>query len=124
MKKIISTDKAPKAIGPYSQAIETENFVFISGQLPISVKEGCLGRTVSEQTQMALENIKSILNEVGLTLNNVVKTTVFMTDLKKFDEMNKVYAQYFSTNPPARATIEVRALPKGASVEIEAIAVK
>lgn len=123
MKKIISTDKAPKAIGPYSQAIETGGFVFISGQLPIDL-DGNIPEKVSEQTKLCIENIKNILNSVGLSLDNVVKTTVFMTDLSKFQEMNSVYSQYFSQTPPARSTVEVKALPRSAMVEIEAIAIK
>lgn len=123
MKKIISTDKAPKAIGPYSQAVDTDNLIFISGQLPVDL-EGNIPQTVEEQTKNCIENIKNILNSIGLNLNNVVKTTVFMTDLSKFQEMNLVYSQYFSQNPPARSTVEVKALPKSAMVEIEAIAIK
>lgn len=123
MKKIISTDKAPKAIGPYSQAVEANGFLFISGQLPLT-PDGKMGSSVAEQTKLVLNNIKAILDSEGMSLDNVVKTTVFMTDLSKFSEMNEVYQQFFSSNPPARATVEVKALPKGAMVEIEAIAVK
>ncbi len=128
MKKIlsiISTDKAPKAIGPYSQAVEAygSSIIFISGQLPLTA-DGKMGKGVAEQTEFAIKNIKSILESVGLSLDNVVKTTVFMTDLSKFNEMNEVYSRYFSKNFPARATVEVKALPKGAEVEIEAVAVR
>ncbi|NLH38438.1 MAG: RidA family protein [Elusimicrobia bacterium] len=124
MKKVISTEKAPKAVGPYSQAIETDNLIFVSGQLPINPRTGEMAKTVEEQTKQAIENISSILELVGLSLDNVVKTTVFMTDLTKFSNMNEVYAQYFKTNPPARAAFEVKALPKNADVEIEAVATK
>jgi len=124
MKKVISTEKAPKAVGPYSQAIETDNLIFVSGQLPINPRTGEMAKTVEEQTKQAIENISSILESVGLSLDNVVKTTVFMTDLTKFNNMNEVYAQYFKTNPPARAAFEVKALPKNADVEIEAVATK
>ncbi|MEF3280935.1 MAG: RidA family protein [Elusimicrobiota bacterium] len=124
MKKVISTEKAPKAIGPYSQAIETEDFIFISGQLPINPKTQEMPDEVGKQTKYCLENIKAILNSCGLDLNNIVKTTVYMTDLTKFPIMNEVYATYFNDKPPARATVEVKALPKGAMIEIETIAVK
>ncbi len=124
MKKVISTEKAPKAVGPYSQAIETDNLIFVSGQLPINPRTGEMAKRVEEQTKQAIENISSILESVGLSLDNVVKTTVFMTDLTKFNNMNEVYAQYFKTNPPARAAFEVKALPKNADVEIEAVATK
>ncbi len=123
MKKVISTEKAPKAIGPYSQAVEANGFIFVSGQLPI-LSDGTMPDTVRSQTEVVLNNIKAILESQGCGLENVVKTTVFMTDLSKFVEMNEVYSKFFIKNPPARATIEVKALPKGAMVEIEAIAVK
>lgn len=123
MKKVILTDKAPKAVGPYSQAIDTDTLIFISGQLPLDIN-GNMPQTVADQTRCCIENIKNILNSIGLTLDNVVKTTVFMTDLSKFQEMNNIYSQYFSQNPPARSTVEVKALPKSAMVEIEAVAVK
>jgi len=124
MKKIISTDKAPKAIGPYSQAIESNNMIFLSGQLPINPQDGSIPQDIKGQTEMVLKNIQSILTQAGLTLENVVKTTVFMTDLTKFSEMNEIYEKYFSSNPPARSTIEVKSLPKGVMIEIECIAVK
>jgi 2-iminobutanoate/2-iminopropanoate deaminase len=124
MKNIISTNKAPKAIGPYSQAVEANGIVFVSGQLPINPQDGSIPQTVEKQTEIVIKNIQAILSSVGLTLENVVKTTVFMTDLTKFNEMNEVYSKFFSSNPPARATVEVKNLPKGVMVEIEAIAVK
>ncbi|MCX7905590.1 MAG: Rid family detoxifying hydrolase [Elusimicrobiales bacterium] len=123
MKKSISVDSAPKAIGPYSQAIETENFIFISGQLPLDLS-GNIPNSIKEQTTNCIKNIENILKGLGLSLKNVVKTTVFMTDLTKFQEMNEVYSEFFYSNPPARSTVEVKGLPKGASIEIEAIAIK
>lgn len=122
MKKVISTPNAPTAIGPYSQAILAKNMIFISGQLPV-LKDSTIPATIEEQTRAACENIKAILNSIGLSLSNVVKTTVFMTDLSKFSRMNEIYSGYFNENPPARTTVEVKALPKGAMIEIEAIAV-
>ncbi|MCX7641958.1 MAG: Rid family detoxifying hydrolase [Elusimicrobiales bacterium] len=123
MKKSISVDNAPKAIGPYSQAIETENLIFISGQLPLDLS-GNIPSSIKEQTINCIKNIENILKGLELNLKNVVKTTVFMTDLTKFQEMNEVYSEFFSSNPPARSTVEVKGLPKGASIEIEAIAIK
>ena len=122
MKKTISTDKAPKAIGPYSQAAEANGFIFISGQLPVIPATGEMPKGVPAQTEAALENIEAILSYLGLSMANVVKTTVFMTDLSKFAEMNSVYGNFFKADPPARATVEVKGLPKGAGVEIEAVA--
>ncbi|MEW6012845.1 MAG: RidA family protein [Elusimicrobiales bacterium] len=124
MKEIVSTDKAPKAIGPYSQAVKSGNFIFVSGQLPIDPSNQQMPQTVSEQTEICIKNIKNILESAGFSIKDIVKTTVFMTDLSKFNEMNSKYAEFFDSNPPARATVEVKALPKGATVEIEAIAVK
>jgi 2-iminobutanoate/2-iminopropanoate deaminase len=124
MKKIISTDKAPKAIGPYSQAVEANGFIFISGQLPVNPLDASIPQTIKEQTEMVIKNIEAILLSEGLTLKNVVKTTVFMTDLTKFSEMNEVYSKFFSSEPPARTTVEVRNLPKGVMIEIECIAVR
>ncbi|HOL62166.1 MAG TPA: RidA family protein [Elusimicrobiales bacterium] len=124
MKEIVSTDKAPKAIGPYSQAVKSGNFIFVSGQLPIDPSNQQMPQTVSEQTELCIKNIKNILESAGFSIKDIVKTTVFMTDLSKFNEMNSKYAEFFDSNPPARATVEVKALPKGATVEIEAIAVK
>ncbi len=124
-KSIISTGKAPAAIGPYSQAVEAGGFIFISGQLPADPATGTLTEAdTAKQTETVIKNLEGILTAAGLTLNNVVKTTVFMTDLSKFSEMNGVYARHFKDAPPARATVEVRALPKGALVEIEAVAAR
>ena len=123
MKRIVSIDTAPKAVGPYSQAVEADNFIFISGQLPLD-EDGKIPSSISQQTRNCILNIKKILEGLGLNLENVVKTTVFMTDLRKFQEMNEIYSEFFQKDPPARSTVEVKALPKGASVEIEAIAIK
>lgn len=125
MKKVISTDNAPRAIGPYSQAIEANGLIFISGQIAIDpvtnkFKQG----TIEEETKQVLENIGAILKEGGLSFNHIVKTTVYLVDLSLFPKMNEVYASYFTENPPARATVEVANLPMGAKVEIEAIAAK
>ncbi|ACK42610.1 MULTISPECIES: RidA family protein [Dictyoglomus] len=124
MKEIISTSKAPSAIGPYSQGIKVGNMVFISGQIPIDPDTGnVVEGGIKEQTKRVLENVKAILESIGGSLNNVVKTTVFMVDLEEFSEMNEVYKEYFPNNPPARSTIQVSALPKNVKIEIEAIAV-
>jgi 2-iminobutanoate/2-iminopropanoate deaminase len=123
MKKIISTDKAPAAIGPYSQAVETGEFIFVAGQIPIYPPEGkIVAGDVTGQTRQVLENLKAILEAAGLGLESVVKTTVFLSSMADFQEMNNVYSEYFSNDPPARATVEVAALPLGARVEIEAVA--
>ncbi len=125
MKKIISTNRAPAAIGPYSQATEAAGLVFISGQLPIDPATGNMAPPdITAQTEAAIRNIEGILKSEGLSLENVLKTTVFMADLGQFAKMNETYARFFSGNPPARATIEVKALPKAALVEIEAVAAR
>ncbi|MDQ7772408.1 MAG: RidA family protein [Elusimicrobiales bacterium] len=125
MKEIIVTDKAPAAIGPYSQAVETGSLIFISGQLPVDARTGQMAPPdVKAQTEAVLRNILGIMAAKGLPLDNIIKTTVYMTDLGQFQAMNEVYAKYFQKHPPARATVEVKALPKGALVEIEAIAEK
>lgn len=124
MKEIISTSKAPSAIGPYSQAVKVGNMLFISGQIPIDPKSGnIIDGDIKEQTKRVLENIKGILESIGANLSNVVKTTVFMVDLSEFSDMNEVYKEYFSENPPARSTIQVSALPRNVRIEIEAIAI-
>ena len=125
MKQVINTEKAPKAIGPYSQAIEANGFVFVSGQLPIDAATGDFaGNTISSQTKQSLENVKSILEKAGTSLANVVKTTVFLQDMNDFADMNQVYSEYFKQDCPARAAIQVGRLPKDAKVEIEVIAAK
>jgi 2-iminobutanoate/2-iminopropanoate deaminase len=123
MKQSISTKNAPAAIGPYSQAIKTGNFVYLSGQLGINPATGdFVPGTVTEQTEQVLQNIKAILTEAGLTLQNVVKTTVFLFDMSDFAAMNTVYMQYFEEPYPARSAVAVKTLPKNALVEIEVIA--
>ena len=125
MKKVIFTEKAPAAIGPYSQAIEANGMVFLSGQLPVDPTTGeFVPGGITEQTTQCFENIKSVLAQAGLTTANIVKTTVFLSDMSLFAEMNAVYATYFEADFPARSAFAVKALPKGALVEIESIAVK
>ncbi len=121
----IHTPKAPAAIGPYSQAIQAGNTVYVSGQIPIDPNTGAFaGQDIVSQTRQSLTNIRSILEEAGLSMKNVVKVTVLLTDIGEFAAMNEVYAQFFEAPYPARAAYQVAALPKGAKVEIEAIAVK
>jgi endoribonuclease L-PSP len=125
-KKVkLHSDKAPAAIGPYSQAIQAGDFVFVSGQLPIDAKTGgIVGNTIEEQTRQSLKNIQHILEDHQLSMENVVKTTVFLKNIQDFPAMNKVYAEFFTDPFPARAAIEAAHLPLGALVEIEVIAVK
>ena len=121
--KAISTTKAPAAIGPYSQAIKVGNLVYTSGQIPIDPATGSFVEGgIKEQTRQSLANVKSILEEAGLTMGNVVKTTVFMADMADFADMNAVYAEFFVEPYPARSAVAVKSLPKGALVEIEVIA--
>ncbi len=121
--KTISTPKAPAAIGPYSQAIQVSNLVYTSGQIPIDPATGVFVEGgIKEQTRQALSNVKAILQEVGLTMSHVVKTTVFMADMGDFADMNAVYAEFFSEPYPARSAVAVKTLPKGALVEIEVVA--
>ena len=123
MKKVISTSKAPAAIGPYSQAIQVGNLVFASGQIPIDPATGSfVAGGVTEQARQSLTNVKAILDEAGLTLDNVVKTTVFLADMNDFADVNAVYAEFFAEPYPARSAVAVKTLPKGALVEIEVIA--
>ncbi|MBR5654931.1 MAG: RidA family protein [Prevotella sp.] len=123
MKKEISTTKAPSAIGPYSQAIQVGSFVYTSGQIPIDPATGnFIEGGIKEQTQQSLLNVKAILEKVGLTMGNVVKTTVFLADMKDFADMNSVYAEFFKEPYPARSAVAVKTLPKGALVEIEVVA--
>ena len=123
MKQVINTSKAPAAIGPYSQAIRVGNLLFTSGQIPIDPATGVfVVGGIKEQTRQSLSNVKAILEEAGLTMANVVKTTVFMADMNDFADMNAVYAEYFSEPYPARSAVAVKALPTGALVEIEVIA--
>lgn len=123
MKNVISTTKAPAAIGPYSQAIQVGNLVYTSGQLPINPATGLFPEGgIKEQTRQSLINVKSILEEAGLTMSNVVKTTVFMADMNDFADMNSVYADFFTEPYPARSAVAVKTLPKNALVEIEVVA--
>jgi 2-iminobutanoate/2-iminopropanoate deaminase len=121
--KVISTKKAPVAIGPYSQAIQVGNLIYTSGQIPIDPETGVFVEGgIKEQTRQSLTNVKAILEEVGLTMSNIVKTTVFMADMNDFAEMNSIYAEFFTEPYPARSAVAVKTLPKGALVEIEVIA--
>ena len=125
MKKVIKTAKAPSAIGLYSQAIQVGNLVYTSGQIPIDPSTGAFVEGgIKEQTRQSLQNVKSILEEAGLTMCDVLKTTVFMADMNDFAEMNAVYAEFFTEPYPARSAVAVKTLPKGALVEIEVVAGK
>ena len=125
MKAAISTTKAPAAIGPYSQAIEANGFVYASGQLPINPATGQFAEGgIKEQTRQSLTNAQNILKEAGIDLSHVVKTTVFLSDIDNFAPMNEVYAEFFDAPYPARSAVAVKDLPKGALVEIEVIAAK
>lgn len=123
MKKIINTENAPVAIGPYSQAVKAGDFIYISGQLPIDSKTGeFAGRDIQAQTKQSIENIKAILSSEGLSLESIIKTNVFLKDINDFGLMNEIYGCYFKNDCPARAAVEVAKLPKDALVEIESIA--
>ena len=125
MKKVINSPKAPKAIGPYSQAIEVNGFLYISGQLPVDVNTGQIVEGgIQAQTEQSLKNIGYILEEAGMNYSNVVKTTCLLSDIANFAAMNEVYAKYFTSECPARAAFAVKDLPMGAMVEIEVVAVK
>jgi 2-iminobutanoate/2-iminopropanoate deaminase len=125
MKKIINTENAPSAIGPYSQAVTDGNMLFISGQLPVNPQTGSIdGGNISVQTEQALKNLKAILKEAGMTVSNVLKTTVYLSDMENFKAMNEVYATVFTEEFPARAAFQVARLPLDALVEIEAVASK
>lgn len=124
MKEIISTEQAPRAIGPYSQAVRVGNLVFASGQIPIDPATGnFVAGGVAEQTEQVMKNLTAVLKAAGLGLGQIVKTTVFLADMEDFSAMNEVYARFFRENPPARATVQAARLPRDARVEIEAIAV-
>jgi len=123
MKKIISTSEAPAAIGPYSQAVRSGNFLFCSGQIPLDPKSGqIVSGDIAAQTRRVLDNIAAVLRADGLAFDSVVKTTIFLTNLGDFQTVNEIYGSYFKQNPPARSTVQVSALPKGAHVEIEIVA--
>jgi 2-iminobutanoate/2-iminopropanoate deaminase len=123
MNKPVFTSDAPAAIGPYSQAIRSGRFLFCSGQIPLDPRSSeIVSGDIATQTHRVLENIAALLKTEGLTFNNIVKTTIFLTDLNDFQTVNEVYGSYFNQCPPARSTVQVSALPKGANVEIEVIA--
>lgn len=123
MKEIVSTENAPGAIGPYSQAVKVGNMVFCSGQIPIDPETGVfVSSEIGEQTEQVLKNLSAVLEAAGTNLDNVVKTTVFLLDMNEFAAMNEVYGKYFSENSPARATVQAARLPRDARVEIECIA--
>lgn len=125
MKQVIFSKAAPAAVGPYSHAIDCGNLVFLSGQVPLVPETGALAEGgIEAQTRQMFSNIRAVLQSCGLTFDNVVKTTVFMTDLKDFNVFNEIYAEYFPNDPPARSCVQVAALPKGALVEAECICVK
>jgi len=123
MRDVVLTDHGPKPIGPYSQAIRVNGFLYVSGQVALDPKTGELvGKTIQEQTERVLENVKSIVEAAGTKMAHLVKTTVFLKDMNDFAAMNEVYARYFPSAPPARSTVQVARLPKDALVEIEVIA--
>lgn len=126
MKSVLSTEKAPQAIGPYSQGIDIGNLMFLSGQIPICPAEGKItAQDIEGQTKQSLENVKAVLESAGCTMDNVVKTTVFLKDIADFTKMNEVYKEYFSEGSyPARSAVQAGALPQGALVEIEVVALR
>ena len=124
VKKVITSEAAPKAVGPYSQAIRAGNLLFLSGQLPLDPHTGNItGDDIETQTRQSIENIRSILSSIGASLTDVIKTTVFLKDIGGFSQMNQTYQEYFNTDAPARSCLEVSRLPKEALIEIEAIAI-
>ena len=122
MKKIIATDQAPAAVGPYSQAVLVNGLLFVSGQIPVNPADGSVAESIEAQSHQALKNVGAILAEAGLGYEDVVKTTVLLADIADFKAMNAVYAEYFTQDKPARACFQVAALPMGVKVEIEVIA--
>lgn len=123
-KKVIQTQRAPKAIGPYSQAIQAGEFLFLSGQIPLDPKTGELVKgDIDQQTKQVLENIKGVLESQRLGMEDVVKVTIFLKNIANFNQVNEIYSTYFPTSPPARSTVEVARLPRDAGIEIEVIAV-
>ena len=122
MKRIIATDKAPAAVGPYSQAVLSNGLLFVSGQIPVNPADGTVASTIEEQSHQALKNVGAILEAAGLGYGDVVKTTVLLSDITDFKAMNAVYAEYFTQDNPARACFQVAALPLGVKVEIEVVA--
>ena len=124
MKQIIATENAPKAVGPYSQAVEVNGTLYISGQIPVVPADGSVPESIEAQTRQSLKNIGAILEKAGMTYSNVVKTTVLLDDIANFGAMNAVYSEFFTVEKPARACYQVAALPMGVKVEIEAVAVR
>ena len=124
MKNVVKTDKAPGAIGPYSQGIDIGNLIFFSGQIPLNPETGEMPEGIEAQTKQALENVKGLLESQGLDFSHVVKTTVFLDNMDDFNTVNSIYAQYFVEPYPARSAVEVGRLPKGALIEVEIIACK
>lgn len=124
MKKVVQTNKAPGAIGPYSQGIDLGDMIFFSGQIPLNPQTGEMPEGIEAQTKQALDNVKGLLESQNLDFSHVVKTTVFLNDMNDFNTVNGIYAQYFVEPYPARSAIEVASLPKGALIEVEVIAVK
>jgi 2-iminobutanoate/2-iminopropanoate deaminase len=123
MKQIVSTSKAPGSVGPYSQAVKANGFVFLSGQIPLDVTTGNLVTgNIQEQATRVLENLKTVLEAAGLSLENVVKSSVFLRDMNDFDAMNETYSKYFPANAPARTTVQVARLPRDVGIEIDVIA--
>ena len=122
-REIIKASNAPEAIGPYSQAVKSGNLLFVSGQVPVNPATGKIADDIKAQTRQALDNLKAVLAAGGATMANVMKTTIFMKNLDDFTVMNDIYKEYFSKDPPARSTIEVSRIPRGSSIEIEAIAI-
>ena len=122
-KRVVQTDKAPKAIGPYSQAIQAGDFLFLSGQVPLDPKTGELVKgDIGQQTKQVLENIKGVLESQKLGMEDVVKVTIFLKNIANFNQVNEIYSTYFPASPPARSTVEVARLPRDVEIEIEAIA--
>lgn len=123
-RKVIFTPNAPQPIGPYSQAIEINGFLFVSGQIPLDAESGqIVSGSLRDQTRKVLDNLKAIIEAAGTSLSAVVRTTIFLKDLKFFDEVNQVYSEYFGETKPARTTVQISGLPKGVDIEIDAIAV-
>ena len=123
-KKVISTDKAPGAIGPYSQAVGIGELVYTSGQIPINPVTGEIPNDIKEQTEQVLKNLKAVLEAAGTNLASVIKTTIFIKDMNQFAEINEIYGRFFAFEPPARSCVEVARLPKDVLIEIEAIAIR
>lgn len=124
MKKVVSTQNAPAAVGPYSQAIQAGSTLYVSGQIPVNPADGTIPQSIEEQTEQVFANISAILTEAGYSFDDVVKTTVLLDDIANFGAVNAIYAKYFTKDMPARACYQVAALPMGVKVEIESIAVK